>query len=66
MTERSAFDEYLFGGGLEAAANKGVANAIAELIAAGITPAYNSTLKQTDPVQKPSEPGELVSPSTDK
>jgi hypothetical protein len=66
MTERSAFDEYIFGGGLEAAANKGVADAIAELIAAGITPVYSSTLTQTEPEQNSKEPGELASPSADE
>jgi len=65
MCERSAFDEYLFGGGLEADANKGVAKAIAELKAAGIEPAYSSTLKQTMPVQKSEASGELVTPPTE-
>lgn len=66
MTQRSAFDEYLFGGGLEADANKGVAAAIAELIAAGITPVCSSTLTQTDRVKNSKEADELLSPPTDK
>lgn len=35
---RNAFDNYMFGGGLQAAAQRGVAQARADLIARGITP----------------------------
>ena len=45
MGERSAFDEYLFGGGLEADAKKGVAQAISELKAAGIEPVFGQPVK---------------------
>ena len=62
MTERSAFDEYMFGGGFEASAKKGVADAIAELIAAGITPIYISSLTKVEPAQKPQEVDKLASP----
>lgn len=66
MTERSAFDEYIFGGGLEAAANRGVADAIAELIAAGITPVYSATLTKATPLQNLKEGDELASPPADE
>lgn len=66
MTERSAFDEYILGGGLEAAAKKGVADVIVDLIAAGITPVDSSTITQTEPVQNSKAGGDLVSPPTDK
>lgn len=66
MTERSAFDEYILGGGLEADAKKGVADAIADLIAAGITPVYSSTLKKAEPVQDSKAADELASRPADK
>lgn len=37
-TERNAFDRYMFEGGMEEAARRGVAEARANLIAKGITP----------------------------
>ena len=46
MSERNAFAEYMFGGGFEADAKKGVADAIAELIAADIEPVNSSTLQK--------------------
>jgi hypothetical protein len=51
MSERNAFDEYMFGGGFEADAKKGVADAIAELIAAGIEPVNSSTLQKRLSIQ---------------
>lgn len=68
MGERSTFDEYLFGGGLEADANKGVAKAIAELKAAGIEPAFGKPVKSTSirvgPVNH-RHPAELVKQAAD-
>jgi hypothetical protein len=66
MAKRSAFDEYILGGDLEADAKKGVADAIADLIAAGITPVYSSTLTKSTPLQNPKDEDELVLPPTDK
>jgi len=45
---------------------KGVAGAIADLIAAGITPVYSSTLTKATPLQNPKIAAELASPPTDK
>ena len=42
MTQRSKFDHYFFGGGLETDAIRGVAQAIAELETAGVVPAHTA------------------------
>ena len=49
---RNAFDRYMFEGGFEATAKKAVAEARANLIAHGITPADSSNVKPSASIRK--------------
>ena len=51
MSKRSVTAEYMLGGAFEAAAKQGVADAIADLKAAGIEPVYISSLKKAPSIE---------------